>query len=405
MKRLLMTFGALTALALLGVASLAFRQHDRPAAVHAEPVGTGGIVNSITARGEVGARTEVNLSSHVIGRIERLYVEEGDPVRAGQPVLELEKDAFLAIRDRARAELDIARLRMRQAELDLAEAEAKLRRYQRLADAQIVSAELLETTQLRLDSARVTREQAARLVAQAEVDLAKAQEDLAKTTIFSPIDGTVVSLFAKEGEVVVSGTLNNPASVIGTICDLADLVVDVGVDETEIVEVAPGQRAEVSADAVPERTLVGRVIEIGGTGYHRPNRPEVTYFKARIAFDEPVPELRPGMSVRATIETASAEGALSVPLGALGDWGEPEPDGGAKDDNEEPGDRSMSYAWVIENGRIERRAVRVGLTDDTDAEVLSGLADGDLVVTGPQRALRELGEGDAVRVLDGDEES
>jgi HlyD family secretion protein len=397
-RQKLAVIGGLGCLAVLGLLSVAFKRHDAAVAVYAEPVERREIVQTIAANGEVDARTKVHVSSHVIGRIERLYVEEGQPVAAGQPLLELEKDAFLAARDRARAGLDIARLRLRQAEIDLAEAESKKRRFERLAEAQIVSAELLETTGLRLESAQVAREQAERLVTQAEVDLSKAEEDLAKTTIYSPIDGKIVSLFAKEGEVVVSGTLNNPASVIGTICDLSDVVVDVAVDETEIVDVAVGQRAEVVADAVPERTLVGRVIEIGNAGYHLPNRPEVTYFKARIAFDEPVPALRPGMSVRATIRTAAAPGALSVPLQALGDWSA---DGAEAAAGEEPAGPSDSYALVVEDGRVHRRKVEAGLADDTHVEVLSGLAEGERVVTGPQRDLRELADGVPVRVLAG----
>jgi RND family efflux transporter MFP subunit len=217
------------------VASLRTKGRKKATRVYVGEVERGDITRVVKASGQIDPKIKVNISSHVVGKIERLYVQEGEDIGAGEPFLELEKESFVAARDQAAAQLAIVRSRRRQAEISVQDAQLKLRRMERLASEQIASAEQLEAAQLQEVSARLALEQAKESVAQAQAALDKALDDLSKATIFSPIAGRVVELRAEQGEVVVSGTMNNPASIIGTIADLSEILAEVDVDETEVV--------------------------------------------------------------------------------------------------------------------------------------------------------------------------
>ncbi|PYQ60685.1 MAG: hypothetical protein DMF53_16625 [Acidobacteria bacterium] len=200
------------------------------------------------------------------------------------------------------------------------------------------------------------------------------------------MSGRVITLNAKEGEVVVSGTMNNPGSVIGIIADMAEINAEVDVDETEIVNVKLGQPATVRVDALPGREYSGRVVEVGSSGYNRANQPDVTFFKVKILLDHPDDNLRARMSVRAEIRTASRPGALTVPIQAV-----VEREG-------EKGQKAKKVVYVIEGGKAHERAVQTGISDETRVELTSGLKPGEPVVTGPYRTLRDLKDGDPVQV-------
>lgn len=153
----------------------------------------------VKASGEIDPRVKVEISAHVIARIEHLYVQEGDRVEKGDPFLELEREAFVAARDRAAAEVEISRSRLRQAEIDLEDAGIKLRRVERLWQDGVVTVEQRESSELAESSARLRLEQAKEGVLQARASLVKAEDDLAKTTIDAPITGRVIALNAEEG--------------------------------------------------------------------------------------------------------------------------------------------------------------------------------------------------------------
>src|SRR4029077_16401949 len=116
--------------------------------------------------------------------------------------------------------------------------------------------------------------------------LTKAQDDLSKTTIYAPLSGRVITLNAKEGEVVVSGTMNNPGSVIATIADMSEILANVDVDETEIVSVKVGQEAVLRVDALPNRVYHGQVVEIGSNGFNRPQQPDVTFYQVKVLYTD-----------------------------------------------------------------------------------------------------------------------
>ncbi len=400
-KPLIITAVVLALAGIVAASILKERRGQRGTKVYARLAERRDITQVVKASGRIDPRVKVNLSAHVIAKIERLYVEEGDAVAAGQPVLDLEPQAFLAARDRAAAQLEIARTQERQAEIDLRDAELKLRRTRRLAAEGVVAAEQLESAELRHDSAALTVEQTREGIRRWQAELEKARDDLAKVTLYAPIDGRVIALHAEEGEVVVSGTMNNPASVIATVADLSELLVEIDVDETEVVHVEIGQQAQIEVDALPEAEYRGRVVEVGSSGFSQPRQPDVIFFKVEVLLDDPDERLRAGMSARAEIEVVTRPDALTVPIQSvvyrppLEDGDEAGEDGAAGGDDEE-----IRVAFLVENGEVVQRPVTVGISDATEIEILAGIDDGAMVITGPYRTLRDLDHGDAVQIRD-----
>lgn len=401
MKRILLIgLGAVVLVAII-LGSLRAGRGDRGAKVYASKAERRAVSRVVKASGQIDPRVKVNLSAHVVGKIEKLYVEEGDEIEAGAAFLELEKDAFLALRNGAAAQREIQRARLRQAEIALADARLKLDRMRRLSAEKISSPEQLEAAELQYSSEQQSLEQAQQALAQATADYTKAQDDLSKTTIYSPLSGRVIALNAEQGEVVVSGTMNNPGSVIGTIADLSEILAEVDVDENEIVHVRENQSAKVKVDALGDHVYPGRVVEIGSSGYSKPSQPDVTFFKVKVLLDQPDESLRPGMSARADIETETKADALAVPIQAVVDR---LPLDAAKTPPGTPKPDEVDTVFVVVAGKVEQRAVQTGLSDASWVELVSGVAEGDSVVSGPYRSLKALKDKAAVRVVDEAEE-
>lgn len=407
LKRVIIGIAVILALGAIVFFSIRAGDRKKPIRVYLEEIERHDVSRLVKAGGEIDPRVKVNLSAHVIARIEHLFVEEGDSIEAGDPVLELEKEAFVAIRNRAAAEVSIARSRLRQAEIELEDNELKLQRMQRLADEMVISSEQLESSQLQHKSAELKLEQSREAILQAQASLEKAEDDLAKTTIYAPLSGRVIELRAEEGEVVVSGTMNNPASVIAIIADLSEILAVVDVDETEVAYLALGQSVELEVDALPDETYSGRVVEIGSSGFQRNRQPDVTFFGVKILLEEPEETLRTGMSVRARINTAEKTDVLVAPIQAVVDR-PPLADGDESQDNadEATAERDeIRVVFVVEEEVARQRAVETGLSDETHVEILTGLEVGEKVVTGPYRSLKELDDGDPVKLRkQGDDE-
>ncbi|HEV8631847.1 MAG TPA: efflux RND transporter periplasmic adaptor subunit, partial [Thermoanaerobaculia bacterium] len=389
--------GVVLVLGLVLWGSLRGSRNGKGKEVYAEPAKRRDISEVVKATGQIDPRVKVNISAHVVAKIARLFVVEGQEVKAGQPFLELEKYAFSADRDRAAAAREIANSQKRQAQVDLANAELQLGRTRNLKAQGIASREQLDAAELRERSARLQLEQAGESIREAQAGLERAQDELRKTTLFAPITGRVIQLSAKEGEVVVSGTMNNPASIIATVADLSELLIEVDVDETDIVDVALAQPAELQVDAIPDSKYHGKVVEIGSSGYSRPQQPDVTFFKVKILLTDPDQRLRPGMSARAEIKVATHDHTVVVPVETvvyrqpLGPDGKPKRAAGA-------GEEEVKVAFVVDKGKAVQRAVTTGIADATHVEITTGIKDGEQVITGPHRILKNLDNGDAVQI-------
>jgi HlyD family secretion protein len=396
-KKILIAGLVVLALAAIVFASVRANGRDKGAKVYTDAARRQKLGQVVKASGEIDPRVKVNISAHVVGKIQKLYVEEGDRIEKGRPFLELEKEAYTAARDQWAAQLRRAQTDVRQAQVSLADTGNKLERARRLKAEGISSEQDLEAAELAQAQARLRLEDARESVQQAQANLDKARDDLAKTTIFSPLTGRVVDLNAEEGEVVVSGTMNNPGSVIATVADLSEILANVDVDETEIVNVHPGQKATIRVDALPDRTYEGRVVRVGSSGFNRPAQPDVTFFDVEILLDNPTEDLRPKMSVRAEIETREQSETLAVPIQAVVSR---EPLGNKKAGSGAAGsdDDEVKAVFVVADGKAHQREVRTGISDETRVEILSGLKAGEQVVTGPYRSLRDLKDGDEVQI-------
>jgi HlyD family secretion protein len=415
MKRPLIIAGGVVVLAAILVASLLSSRKQAGEKVYVEAAARQPLTQSVKSSGQIQPRIKVNISAHVIGKIEKLHVLEGAAIAAGAPFLELEREAFLAARDNARAQLAMANTGLEQAKVSAADEVVRLARAEQLATQGISSIEAVEAARLRRTSADLAVEQAREAVTQARAMLVKAEDDLRKTTIYAPISGRVIALNAEVGEVVVSGTMNNPASVIGTIADLSEILAEIDVDETEVVHLAQGQRVVLKVDAIPDREYTGKVVEIGSSGYAKPTQPDVTFFETKVLFDAPDESLRPGMSARAEIEVATHDNALAVPIQAIVERKAKAPKADATDtaDTANGSDASaisdtapakpsaktlVSVVFVVEKGHARSVPVRSGISDATHVEIVDGLTGGEQVITGPYRALRKLEDGHPVQV-------
>lgn len=396
MKRVLIGLVVLLVLGGIVFGSLRANKGKQGPKVYVEEAKRREIVQVVKATGSIDPKEKVNLSSHVVGKIEKLYVHEGDSIRAGQPFLDLEKDIYLSARDRFAAQLASARTAVHKAEVQLADSRLRLDRAKRLAGEGVVSQEQMEAAQLAESSARLSLDEAHDAVTQAGASLDQAKTDLAKTTIYAPITGRVVRLDAEQGEVVVFGTMNNPASIIGVIADLSEILAKVDVDETEVVNIHPGQTATLKVDAVSTREYHGHVVEVGSSGSSRPQQPDVTFFEVKIQLDDADEALRPGMSVRASVRAEAHADALVVPIQSVV---ERTPLGADGKPLEGPaGNEEVKVVFVVIDGKAHQKPVTLGLSDETHIEILTGIDAGAKVITGPYRILRDLKEGETVQV-------
>lgn len=396
MKKIVIGVVAVLLLAAIVFASMRAGSHDKGAKVYTEEVARRDVSQIVKASGGLEPRIKVNISAHVIGKIDKLWVQEGDRIEKGKPFLRLEQQAFLAQRDQWAAQLRSAQTAVQQAQVSLADSRNKLNRAQRLSADGIATREQLEAAQLAEASARLQLDSSRELVQQTQANLTNAQDALTKTTIYAPLTGRVIALNAKEGEVVVSGTMNNPASVIGTIADMSEILATVDVDETEIVNVKVGESAVLKVDAIPAKEYHGKVVEVGSSGFSRANQPDVTFFKVKILLDDPDPDLRASMSVRAEIHTAAHTSSLVAPIQAVVDR-EPLPGADGKAGSGKKED-TVKAVFVVDQGKARQRRVTTGISDETHVELTSGVKPGERVVTGPYRTLKELKDGDAVAV-------
>ena len=394
MKKIVIWTLVLLVLAAIVYASVRGQSRDKGVKVYTEEVAQRDVSQVVKASGGLEPRVKVNISAHVIGKIDKLWVQEGDRIEKGKPFLRLEQQAFLAQRDQWAAQLRSSETAVKQAEVSLADARVKLNRAQKLSADGIATREQLEAATLAEASARLQLDSAREQVQSNQANLVNAQDALTKTTIYAPLTGRVIALNAKEGEVVVSGTMNNPASVIGTIADMSEILATVDVDETEIVNVKVGEPAVLKVDAIPAKEYHGKVVEVGSSGFNRANQPDVTFFKVKILLDDPDPDLRASMSVRAEIHTDAHPRALVAPIAAVVER-EPVSEGADKAASSKKED-TVKVVFVVDQGKAHQRRVTTGISDETHVELTSGARLHDKVVTGPYRTLKDLKDGDAV---------
>lgn len=340
----------------------------------------------ILASGQITFAREAPLSSELLGRVARIRVREGERVESGQTLIELEPNAFAAQLEQQQALTRGARVAIERAELELANAQNDHERKQQLAAAKFLGPNVLDDSRFRVEAARVELQARRESLRQSEAALNLARENLAKTAIKSPIAGVVVAVPIRIGETAVPSSSGIPGSALVTIADTSAMHAEVLVDEAEISGVKVGQQAKVFPAGKDDLALQGRVSSVSMA----PKTGTRNYL-VRVTLDQADAMLRTGMSCRVELLASSRAPMLAVPLQAV----QTAPASAAAS-------APATQVWVVEDGRARRREVSLGLSDDRMQEVRGGLRSGDQVLTGPVRALRELNEGDPVRVREGD---
>jgi HlyD family secretion protein len=399
MKRTLIIAGAVIVLGIIVFASVR-ASGPKAEKVFAEPVRARKIEAVVTAPGEVDPKVKVNIDAHIVGKIIHLNFQEGDTVHKGQKLVELERYAYEAQRNRARAAVASSRIEVARAKVAMDTAQLAYNRAVKMRQQGIQAQELFDNAQLALENARAASQSAEEGVRQAEAMQQQAETDLSHTTIVSPIDGKVVQLNAHEGEVVVTGTMNNPASVIAIIADLSEILVESDVNETDVVSLRLGMPAKIHVDAIPDKEYAGHVAEIGSSAAARQSAGAgIRYFKVKVAIDNPDGRLRPGMTSQVSIITSTAANTPALPIQSVVE--RVPPSISKKKGSEEDVDENLpkkKYVFVVKDGKAKMTEVTTGISDSTHVSVISGVKNGDQVITGPFRTLKKLSDGDAVVV-------
>jgi HlyD family secretion protein len=287
---------------------------------------------------------------------------------------------------------------------------------------------LIQQSEARIAQARAQREQTAAQLAATQKRIAVARANLVRFTdvlhkhdAYAPLDGVVTNLPVRVGESVVPGIQNSQGSIIMTIADMSLITAEVKVDETDIVNMKLGQSADITIDAIPNKVFKGRVTEIGNTAILRStgvaasqsaiSSQEAKDFKVVIAMENPPDEVRPGLSCTAKVTTATRQNILSIPIQALtvrqrGDLDAPKPISRTEAEAATRLDPALEKArkeelqgvFVVAGGKAEFRKLETGITGATDIEVLSGLREGDQIITGTYQVIRTIKNGATVKV-------
>ena len=384
--------------------------------VRIEAVARRDLTAIVTGSGWIRPHRSVDVQADIMGRVIELNVAEGETVKRGQVLLRIDPTQYEAAVARAKAGVSEALAREAQARANLLQAERMLERSRalRAQDSNFVSQQALEEAETQARIQAELAEAARHGVAQARAALGEAEDRLAKTIIRAPIDGVVTRLAVEEGETAIVGTMNNPGSLLLTISDLGLMEAVVRVDETDIPDIKLGDSAKVSIDAFPRRSFVGRVAEIG----HSAVRPQgatsgpmgqgqAVDFEVVIRLEDPPAGLRPDLSATADIVTATRNGALAIPIialtvrerGAVEVLPQEEREAQAAASAVDETSTDEEGVFVVREGKAEFVPVRVGIAWHDYFEVLSGLAEGDSIVSGPYETIRSLRSGQMVRPM------
>jgi HlyD family secretion protein len=350
------------------------------------------LTSKVSANGQIDAQRKVDLSANVMGQIVNLAVREGDVVKKGDFLLQIDRKQLAASAQGAEASVRALYSDRDSARATLSEAQSIFERARNNFAQKIIPAAELDRARAGLDSARANVSAIEQRIQQARANVTAAHDTLSKTTMTAPMAGIITALPVEEGEVAVIGTMNNAGTKLLTIADMSVVEAVMSVDETDIPNVKVGQRATVTVDAYPNKTYEGVVTEVGSspmTGSGVTSSAEAINFEVKIQLTNPPAGVRPGFSASADIITGTRAKALAIPLQALVVREKP----GAKPGKAE----EEEGVYVHKDGKATFVPVKTGLSGDTNIEITSGLTEGQQIVTGPFRALRDIKDGTKVR--------
>jgi HlyD family secretion protein len=402
-------------------------KREKPIPVTTEKAVKKTIVQTVSATGKIQPELEVKISPEVAGEIIELPVEDGMAIKKGQLLIKIRPDSYKALLEGQEAAISGARSINLQQKATLEKTEQDLRRAQDLFSKKMISESEYTTAQTARDVAKSTYESSMHEIERAEAGSSQARDQLSKTTIYSPIDGTVTILNSKLGERVVA-TNQFAGTEVMRVADLSRMEARVDVNENDVVNVKVGQKATISVDAYSDRKFKGTVQQIANTGKTTGagTQEEVTNFEVKIRIEDRDVALRPSLSCTADIETNMVENAVAVPMQSVtirtGDSNlSPEEIEKRKqkvaardqsDNNAEvSSDRQEKQALKVDREKMSKvvflkdgnkaKMVKVttGIADDTSMEIKSGIKEGDEVISGSYSAIsRKLKEGAKVMI-------
>jgi HlyD family secretion protein len=407
MKKKLIIIGALIAL----VAIAYFKQTGSSAdiSVNIESAKIEEIKSSILASGTLIYKEQIELRSEVIGQVSEMLVEEGDRVIKDQVLMRLDPRTFNADVEQQQAYVRIQTIAIERQKQELNNITSKWQRNKNLFERKMIGQDAFELIENQYALARIDLRSREEALTQAQATLDKAMDRLEKTVFRSPIDGIATSVDIKLGETAISGTTNIAGSNLITVADPSSILVEVLVDEADIANIAIDQSSDVFAVAYPDQALEGTVQSIA-TSAKRSSYRQGLSFTVKILLEATADiDIRPGMSCRAEIFTKIKQDTIAVPIEAIvfEDEADESSDLNSEQDSEGVTIRAAadnlnasSHVFVFVDGKVVKRNVELGISNDRLQEITSGLAVDDKVVIGPARALSKLKEGDSVKEIE-----
>jgi HlyD family secretion protein len=395
MKRILIFAVLAVLLVAVPLVSKYARGTGKAKAVEVHEVARGEIRSSILASGTLAYREQVQLRSEVIAQVTAVPVKEGDRVGRGDLLISLETESYDAQVEQAAARMRIQAIAMERQKLAIRNLERRHANATELVGRRLIDEDSVENLGIELEMARVELRSLEESLSQARAALAQSEELLTKTRIISPIDGLVIQVDVKVGETVIAGTTNIPGSTLMVVADPSEMLCEVRVDEADIAQVHEGQVADIFAAAWPDTPLVGTVESIAPTAQQPPGQQSLSFLVKILLDEQDEMNVRPGMSARADIYTATSAESLSVPVQTV----LYDEDGEGEQASEQP------YVLVMADGAAKRRDVKLGIASDSEQEILDGVTAGEQVISGPYRVLRHLEDGDPVELAPEEEAS
>jgi HlyD family secretion protein len=401
---------------LLIVMSVVRQSQGEVQAVQFARVHVDDITSRVRAPGKIEPKTMVKISADLPGKVEQLLVKEGDRVHKGQLMLQLNDTQYRAAADQAKAAKSSADARIKEATAALKVSESNFARQKALFEQKLLSDAEWDQATTAYESARATEATAREEVSRAQAALEGALDNLNKCRFIAPFDGVVSALDVEQGEVVITGTMNNPGTQIMVVSDLSRMLVRADVDESDVVDMRLGQKAKITVDAIHDTTFNGTVLEIGNTAKRSLTSTVEgqTNFEVKVVFDDVVPQIRPGMTADVEIATGTHSRTMGVPIQAVVVRTQRELDRAAhkgvkapkkkntnmftaEEDTVGRKDKEVTGVFVEKNNVVSFVPVRTGIASDTMIEIFGEVKENDIVVAGPYKALRELKPGAKVK--------
>jgi len=373
--------------------------------VQTAPVERKTIVQKVNATGRIQPKTQIKISADVSAKIQLLNVEEGQWVNKGELLVELDRERYLAAVESAEANVRSVKANAKLVRENMLKTEKDFERSRDLLARKLESQSTLDRDQAAYQVEQARYEASLDQVAQAEAALKQAEDDLSKTQIFSPMSGTISDLNKEQGEIAIGSQFQE--DVIMVVADLTEMEALVNVDENDIVSISVGQDAEIEVDALLGQILAGKVYEIANTAntIAEGSTDQKTEFEVKVAILDPGQSLRPGMTASADVVTQVKEGVVSVPIQsvAVRTVDQLVTEGETRADAEKrylaDKDGFVEIVFCIEDANAVARQVKTGIQSDELIEIVEGLTENDVVVTGSYRAIsKDLTNGAQVNV-------